>query len=189
MTGPDLAGAADHARQMLAALGIPCDTESTAGTPERYVRALAELTAGQHADPARHLQVTFAPPSDEPGLIVVTGVAFTSVCEHHLLPFTGRATVGYLPAPGARIVGLSKLARLVTELAARPQVQERLGDQVVTAIGKHLTSLGAGCVIRSTHACLALRGVRAAGAEMVTVHLRGALQQEGPFRTEFVSFG
>ena len=175
-----------HARAMLAKLGIPCNNDSTEATPARFVKALMELTEGARLDPARHLQVTFAPTSDDPGMIIATGVPFTSLCEHHLLPFTGTATVGYLPAKGARIVGLSKLARVAQEFAARPQVQERLGDEIVTALATHLETLGAACVLRATHSCMTLRGARATGAGMVTSHLRGVFRDKPEVRAEFL---
>jgi len=107
-------------------------------------------------------------------------------CEHHLLPFTGTATIGYLPEPGARIVGLSKLARVTQEYAARPQVQERLGDQIVTAITSNLDTLGAGCILRAVHTCMTLRGARAAGAAMVTSHLTGRFRTDKAARDEFM---
>lgn len=175
-----------HARQLLTALDVP-ETESTKNTPLRWVNALAELTAGVGVDPDRHLLVTFPPESDDPGMIVVRGVSFTSLCEHHMLPFTGTATVGYLPAPGARIVGLSKLARVVQEYAARPQVQERLGALVVAAVTTSLDTLGAACVLRAMHSCLTLRGACAVGAEMVTSHLAGAFKDDPTARAEFMS--
>ncbi|MFJ2866859.1 GTP cyclohydrolase I [Kitasatospora sp. NPDC087314] len=180
----DLDGAAVHAAGLLTALGIPCDTESTAATPRRLAKALAELTAGMRLDPARHLAVTFPPEGERAGLIAAVDVPFDALCEHHMLPFHGRATVAYLPAPGARIVGLSKLARLLQEFAARPQVQERLGQQVVDALGAHLDIQGAACLIRSQHACMTARGARAHGAAMVTSHLTGALHADLARRAE-----
>lgn len=178
--------AQDHAAALLDALGVP-HTEATARTPARMADALAELTAGLGVDPDRHLAVTFPPEGPDPGMILVTGVPFTSVCEHHILPFTGTAAVAYLPAPGARIVGLSKLARLVNDYAARPQVQERLGEQVVDAITSRLDTLGAGCLIRSQHTCMTLRGAKATGAEMVTSHLAGRFRDDPDTRAEFLS--
>jgi GTP cyclohydrolase I len=119
-------------------------------------------------------------------MIIVPGVPFVSLCEHHLLAFTGTATLAYVPAPGARIVGLSKLARLAREYAARPQVQERLGDQIVQAIARNLNTAGAACIIRSTHTCMTIRGVRAAGAAMVTSHLTGEFRENAAMRAEFL---
>ncbi|WP_371517653.1 GTP cyclohydrolase I [Kitasatospora sp. NBC_01300] len=191
MTNPtntiDLTGATEHAAGLLAALGIPCDTESTAATPRRMAKALAELTAGVRLDPARHLAVTFPSEGERAGLIAAVGVPFVAMCEHHVLPFPGHATVAYLPTPGARIVGLSKLARLVQEFAARPQVQERLGRQVVDALGAYLDIQGAACLIRSQHACMTLRGARAHGAAMVTTHLTGALHADPARRSEVLA--
>lgn len=175
-----------HARELLEALGIP-ETESTKDTPRRLVAALVEMTTGVFLDPSRHLAVTFPSESPDPGMIVVTGIPLVSVCEHHMLPFTGVATVGYLPVPGARIVGLSKLARVAQEFAARPQVQERLGDQITTAITSCLDTLGAACVIRAHHSCLTLRGARATGATMVTSHLSGRFRDEPSVRAEFLA--
>lgn len=175
-----------HARAMLRALGMPCDDDGTGETPGRFVRALVELTAGIRLDPDRHFARTFPPPSANPGMIIVPGIAFTSICEHHLLAFTGTAAVGYVPAPGARVVGLSKLARIVQEYAARPQMQERLGDQIVDAIVGNLDTEGAACIISSVHSCMTLRGARAVGAAMVTSHLRGSFRQDRAMRDEFL---
>ncbi|PSK95786.1 GTP cyclohydrolase I [Haloactinopolyspora alba] len=180
--------AVDAAALMLGQLGLyDPDSDASRDTPRRLVQALTEMTAGQHVDPDRHLKTTFPPESDDPGLIVVTAVPFISVCEHHLLPFTGTATVGYLPSAGARIVGLSKLSRVVQEYAARPQVQERLGQQVVDALTRHLDTRAAGCVIRSAHSCMTHRGARATGAEMVTSHLAGQLRTDPAMRSEFMA--
>jgi GTP cyclohydrolase I len=182
----DVPAAAAFARDMLAALGIHCDGPSTVDTPLRYVRALLELTAGRHLDPADYLDVTFPAENPDPCMIVVSGVRFVSVCEHHLLPFDGTATVAYMPAEGAPIVGLSKLPRLVHGYAARPQVQERLGQQIVDAITSRLDTQGAACVIRSEHSCMSLRGVRAEGAEMRTSHLLGRFRDDATVRAEFL---
>jgi GTP cyclohydrolase I len=174
-----------HARAMLAALGLDCDSEETGDTPARLVGALAELTAGLELDPGRHLAVTFPPPSADPPMVVVPGVPIVSVCEHHMLPFTGTATIAYLPV--GRIVGLSKLARVAQEYAARPQVQERLGDQIVATIDKHLETSGSACMIRAVHTCMTLRGARAAGAAMVTSHLTGRFRDDKAARAEFLT--
>ena len=174
-----------HATSMMQALGIDLDSDETRNTPARFVRAMLELTAGASLDPGRHLQVTFPPPSGDPGMVLVPGIPFTSICEHHMMPFNGTATVAYLPA--GRIVGLSKLARLVQEYAARPQVQEQLGDQVVAAITRRLDTRGAACILRATHSCMTLRGAKAAGALMVTSHLTGAFRDDAAARSEFLS--
>ena len=178
--------ATEYARLMLGELGMPCDDDATANTPARFVRALLEFTAGLRLDPDRHFQVTFDAPDGDPGMVIVTGVPFVSLCEHHLLPFTGTAAVAYLPKPGGRIVGLSKLARVAQEYAARPQVQERLGQQIVTAIMANLPSLGAACLIESAHSCMTLRGARASGALMKTSHLTGLFKTDLAARDEFL---
>ncbi|PRX97829.1 GTP cyclohydrolase I [Allonocardiopsis opalescens] len=181
------AEAVAHAEAMLSLLGIACDTESTRDTPRRFVRALAELTRGTRLDPGRHLRVRFPPESACQGVIAAVDVPFVAVCEHHLLPFPGRAAVAYLPAPGARIVGLSKLARLLQEYAARPQVQERLGEQVVAALTAELDTRGAACLIRAEHACMTLRGAQAHGAAMVTTHLAGEFGTDAALRAQVLA--
>lgn len=173
------------ARALLGTIGMDCADESTRETPARFVRALRELTAGSHVDPQRHLRVTF-PAVGRPTLITAIEVPFTSVCEHHLLPFTGQATVAYLPRVGASIVGISKLARVVQEYAARPQMQERIGEQVVEALTACLDVQGAACLLQATHACMTLRGVSAAGAAIVTEHLRGALETDQNLRNRLL---
>ncbi|MBO2461589.1 GTP cyclohydrolase I [Actinomadura violacea] len=185
--GVQLGDAIRHARAMFAALGMPCDQEGTTATPDRFVRAMLELTAGLRVDPDRHFARTFPAPSADPGIIIVPGIRFTSVCEHHALAFTGTMAVGYLPRPGAPVVGLSKLARVAREYAARPQMQERLGDQIVQAITRSLDTDGAACVIRSQHSCMTLRGARADGAAMVTSHMRGQFRESAALRNEFLT--
>lgn len=176
--------AAKHAASMLAELGIAGVDDLT---PHRMVRALDELAAGRWVDPRRHLAVEFPPVSERPGLVVVTDVPFTSLCEHHVLPFTGIATVAYLPGPGEAIIGLSKLARMVVDYAARPQVQERLTDQIAQALADRPGTLGAACAIRGVHACMALRGARTgARVGMVTTQYVGALDQQ-PWRGDFAA--
>lgn len=173
--------ATEHAAALLAALGIAVDDD----TPARMVKALDELTNGRNLEPARHLTRTFPPESQDPALVVVTRVPFTAVCEHHVLPFTGRATIAYLPAAGQRIVGLSKLARLVQEYAARPQVQERICHQVLTAITERLEPQGAAVALHAAHTCMTLRGAKTGGdAGMTTVQYAGLLKSD-PWRGEF----
>jgi len=190
-TDSPLHPAVHGAAYMLWALGIVGDDK----TPIRLVQALDELTAGRAIDPARHLAVRFPSVASvhelqrslatEPTLVMVTDVPFASVCEHHMLPFTGVATVAYLPKAGGEIVGLSKLARLVQEYAARPQVQERLTYQVVAALMDTLKPLGAACAVRGVHSCMALRGARTGGhAAMVTVNRAGDLEN-APWRDDF----
>jgi GTP cyclohydrolase IA len=182
----DLHPATGHARAMLAELGMPCDDDDTAATPARFVRAMLEFTAGLRMDPDRHFKVTFPAPEGDPGMVVVPGIPFTSICEHHLLAFTGTAALAYLPEPGSRIIGLSKLARVAQEYAARPQVQERLGQQIVTAIDRNLETRGAACMLTAVHSCMTLRGAKAVGAAMVTSHLTGLVKNDPAARSEFL---
>lgn len=159
-------------REFFAGRGLDPDSGALEGTPGRMLRALEEFTTGYDADPGALLERTFD--VDHPGQpIAVTGVEFTSVCEHHLLPFTGAADIAYLPAPGARVAGLSKLPRVLDAYARRLQTQEQLTKQITDALDKHLDTLGSACVIRSEHGCLAHRGARKPGAVMVTASYTG----------------
>jgi GTP cyclohydrolase I len=169
-------------RKLLEAMGDDPDREGLTDTPARVVRAMREMTAGLLLDPADVLGTTFDVQSDE--MVVVTGIEFVSLCEHHLLPFTGTAAIGYLP--DQRVVGLSKLARLVDLYARRPQVQERMTRQITDALDAHLPSKGSACVLRATHSCMSCRGVRKV-ARMVTSSLTGAFRAEPETRGEFLS--
>lgn len=178
---PDPAAATAACERMFTALGIVGDEH----TPARHVRALLELTRGLAEDPTGHLAVTFPPVSAEPGLVVATDVPFVSLCAHHGLPFVGTFTVGYLPKPDSQIVGLSKLARMVLGYAARPQVQEAIAAQSVSALMNTLNARGAAIALRATHSCMAYRGARTGAASgMVTVEHDGELRQS-PWRDEF----
>jgi GTP cyclohydrolase I len=174
----DLVAAERAAADLMHALGIPTDSESLRGTPGRIARAYAEL----FSPPAFDL-TTF--PNDEgyDELVLARDIPVRSVCEHHLLPFIGVAHVGYLP--GERILGLSKLARVVTHFAARPQVQERLTKQVAGWLDGHLAPKGVGVVIEAEHTCMTLRGVKAAGSSTVTSTLLGILRDDPRSRQEF----
>lgn len=180
---PDSTAATAACESMFAALGIVGDDQ----TPARHVSALIELTRGLAEDPTDHLSVTFSPVSPEPGLVIVTDVPFVSLCAHHGLPFTGSFTVAYLPKPEAQIVGLSKLARMVIGYAARPQVQERIAAQSISALMGTLNARGAAIALRATHSCMAHRGVRTGTASgMVTVEHDGELRRS-PWREEFTA--
>ncbi len=175
---PDVAAATRAARALLEALGLDTAAEGMADTPGRMARAYAELfTARPFA------ATTF--PNDEgyDELVLARAIPLRSVCEHHLLPFTGVAHVGYLP--GGRILGLSKLARLVEHYAARPQVQERLTQQVADWLHHELDAKGVGVVLEAEHTCMTLRGVQAVGARTVTSALRGVLRDSPSSRAEF----
>jgi GTP cyclohydrolase I len=185
LTDLDLDTAAAACQAMLDALGIDTDRDGVRETPHRFVRALAELTRGRHLDPDRHLAITF-PPESTGQAVLVGQIPFTAVCEHHLLVFHGSADVAYLPAGGARIVGLSKLARLVQEYAARPQLQERLTRQIADALERGLDTAGVACQLRSEHSCMSRRGARAAGSVTVTTDYRGRYRDDAALRMEFL---
>lgn len=152
-------------------------------TPSRVVKAWREMTSGYDLEPADVLSTTFEMEHDE--MIVLTGVEYWSTCEHHLLPFYGKAAVAYIPQPGSRIVGLSKLARLVDAYAKRLQVQERLTNQIAKALDDHLAPRGVGVVLTGTHTCMAARGVRKQGT-MVTSCLMGDMRTDAAMRAEFL---
>ncbi|CAJ61391.1 MULTISPECIES: GTP cyclohydrolase I [Frankia] len=164
--------------ELLAALEVN-EADHTADTPRRVVRAWQETLAGYQADPRRHLARTFTAP-DDPGLVVVAGLHLVTTCAHHLLPIVGRATVAYRPAPGAPVVGLSKLSRVVADYAARLQVQERLGWQIASAVQDCLAPVGAGCVITAVHGCMTVRGVRQPTAVTTTAVWTGTWTPEHP---------
>ncbi|NUT34272.1 MAG: GTP cyclohydrolase I FolE [Hamadaea sp.] len=176
----DLAAAEQAAAAFLTALGVDVDSESTAQTPARMARAYAELLS-----PRPFRLTTF--PNDEgyDELVVARDIPLRSVCEHHLLPFVGVAHVGYLPGP--RILGLSKLGRVVEMFARGPQVQERLTKQVADYLFDQLSARGVGVVIRAEHLCMTLRGVQAAGATTVTSTLLGTLREDPRSRAEFLA--
>jgi GTP cyclohydrolase IA len=174
----DLAAAERAAADFLHALGIATNTESLAGTPGRMARGYAELFTAPDFD-----LTTF--PNDEgyDELVLARSIPVHSVCEHHLLPFTGLAHVGYLPSE--RILGLSKLARVVRYFSARPQVQERLTKQVADWLQDNLSPAGVGVVIEAEHSCMTIRGVRAGGSTTVTSTLLGSLRDDPRSRQEF----
>jgi GTP cyclohydrolase I len=163
--------------ELLAALEV--DDPHTEGTPGRVAAMLTEVLAGYEEDPAEHLARVFPGPPD-PGLVIVAGIRVQSTCAHHLLPITGRATVAYRPELGAPVVGLSKLARVVTGYARRLQVQERLGWQVVTALQSRLDPLGCACIITAEHGCMSHRGVMQPGTMTTTHALAGAWSSDHP---------
>ncbi len=169
-------------REILIAIGEDPDREGLIETPRRVADSYAELFAGLHDDPRRHLAVTFDEQHKE--MVVLRDIPFASVCEHHLLPFTGRAHIGYIPH--GRVVGLSKLARLVDGYARRPQVQERMTSEIADAIMEELQPDGCGVVIEAVHTCMTIRGVQKPGAEMVTSAMRGGFRRRPATRAEFL---
>jgi GTP cyclohydrolase I len=161
-------------RELLLAIGEDPDRDGLRETPDRVARAFAEMTAGLRMEPDYVLSTTFDIGHDE--MILVKDIEVWSMCEHHLVPFTGVAHVGYIPSPEGRITGLSKLARLVDLYARRPQVQERLTTQVADSLMKHLSPRGAIVVFECEHLCMTMRGVRKPGAKTVTSAVRGQLR-------------
>lgn len=172
-------------RELLIGIGEDPDRPGLVGTPDRVARACEELFGGIADDPARHLRKQFHEPGNEE-LVVVRDIPFHSMCEHHLLPFIGRAHVVYIPRDG-RITGLSKIARCVAGYAARPQLQERLTAQVADAMVDELDPLGVLVVIEAEHTCMTMRGIRAAGAMTVTSAVRGSLRSDARSREEALS--
>ena len=167
--GADIAAAEAAVRALIGALGLDLGAEARRHTPGRVARALAEMTTPRPFTPT-----TFPPHGDDDQAVVVRDIAFQSVCEHHLLPFSGRAHVGYVP--GARIIGISKLPRMVDACARGPQVQERLTRDIADWIERVLEPRGVGVVVEATHMCMVARGVRQAGSTTVTRVLRGAMR-------------
>lgn len=181
--GVDLPRIERAVREILAAIGENPDREGLLKTPNRVARAYAELTAGLREDPQLHLKTVFTETYDE--IVLLRDIPFHSLCEHHLLPFTGRAHVAYLP--GGKVVGLSKLARLVEGFARRPQVQERLTTQIADALVNELAPRGAACVVEAVHTCMTIRGAKKTGATMVTSALRGTFKSDPRTRQEVLS--
>lgn len=175
---PDLDAAALAARAFLEALGVPCDSAGMVRSPMRMAEAYAELLT-----PRDFEMTTFGNDEGYDQLVVVKAIPVQSVCEHHLLPFLGVAHVAYLP--DERILGLSKVARVVEMFARRPQVQERLTQQVADWLQTHLRPKGVGVVVEAEHTCMTLRGVRAGGTVTRTSALAGVLREEPSTRAEF----
>lgn len=178
--GVDVARAARAVADLLDALGVPRDQPGLARTPLRVARAYAELLC-----PEPFEATSFANDEGYDELVVVHDISFTSLCEHHLLPFSGVAHVGYLPAD--RLVGLSKLARVVQHFAGRLQVQERLTTQVAAWLDDQLDPRGVGVVLEAEHTCMSIRGVRARGSRTVTSCLLGTIRDDQATRGEFFS--
>ena len=175
----DLDRAVEAAADLLDALGLDLSTPGLQRTPVRIARMLAEQLT-----PEPFAATTFPNEAGYDELVVVTDIPFTSLCEHHLLPFRGIAHVGYLP--GERIIGLSKLPRLVEAFSRRPQTQERMTTQVADWLNDRLGSKGVGVVLEAEHLCMSIRGVRAAGARTVTSRLCGRLRDQPASRAEFL---
>lgn len=170
-------------REILLAIGENPDRESLRETPSRVARMYAELFAGLHQDPARHLRKVFTENYDE--LVLVRDISFNSMCEHHLLPFMGVAHVGYLPR--GKVTGLSKLARVVEEVSHRPQVQERMTHQIADLMNQELDAKGVVVVLEATHTCMTIRGIRKPGSLTVTSAVRGLFKTNQLSRAEVMT--
>lgn len=174
----DLVAAELAAASFLRALGVSCDNESMAKSPRRMAEAYAALFTAREFE-----MTTFPNDEDYDELVVVRSIPVQSVCEHHFLPFTGVAHLAYIP--GDRILGLSKMARVVEMFARRPQTQERLTQQVASWLDAHLSPKGVGVVIEAEHSCMSLRGVQVAGTSTSTSALKGLLRESPQSRAEF----
>ncbi len=170
-------------RELLAAVGEDPDREGLLETPDRVARMYAEIFSGLHTDPAVHLRKTFTQKHDE--LVLVKDIEFASMCEHHLLPFIGKAHVGYLP--DGKVVGLSKLARVVEALARRPQVQERMTEDLADLIMRELNPRGVGVIVEASHSCMTVRGVRKPGSVTITSAVRGLVKTNPTTRNELMA--
>ena len=170
-------------REILIAVGEDPEREGLRETPARIGRMYAEIFSGLFEDPARHLAVGFSEGHDE--MVILRDIPFYSTCEHHLVPFHGAAHVGYVP--NGRVVGLSKLARVVETFARRPQLQERLTSQIADVIMEALDPDGVAVVIEAEHLCMTARGVKKPGAKMVTSAVRGSFKRSAVTRSEFLT--
>ena len=170
-------------REILIAIGEDPDREGLVETPSRVARMYEEIFGGLEDDPTRHLKL-FDESSEE--MVVVRDIPLYSMCEHHLIPFLGKAHIAYIPSDG-RVIGLSKLARIVDCFARRPQLQERLTSQVADFLYENLQPMGVAVVIEAEHLCMTMRGARASGAKTMTSALRGTMRSNAKTRAEAMS--
>jgi len=173
-------------RDLLEAIGEDPARDGLVGTPRRVAEMYVELFEGLEADPGEHLRVTFEAAHDE--MVMVRDIAFTSLCEHHLLPFVGHAHVAYLPGTTGQLTGLSKLARLVEGYARRLQVQERMTTQIVEAMERELHPRGSIVVVEAEHFCMSMRGVKKPGSTTVTSAVRGVFRDDAAYRAEALAY-
>jgi GTP cyclohydrolase I len=179
----DQARIQEAVREILHAIGEDPNREGLRDTPTRVARMYTELFGGLHVDPRQHLKKFFNETCDE--VILVRDIGFTSMCEHHLLPFSGKAHVAYLPRQ--RVIGLSKLARVVDELARRPQVQERMTEQIANVLEEELQAKGVAVVLEAVHTCMTIRGVRKPGSICVTSAMKGCFRNKSSTRAELMT--
>lgn len=170
-------------REILLAVGEDPDREGLQATPSRVARMYSELLGGMHQNPGDHLQSVFHEKYDE--IVLLREIPFYSICEHHLMPFIGKAHVAYLPS--GRVLGVSKLARIVETFARRLQVQERLTDQIADFLMKNLEPIGVAVVLEASHSCMTIRGIQKPGAVMVTSSLRGIFKRDPRSRAEVLT--
>ncbi len=173
-------------RELLEAIGEDPDRDGLVATPRRVAAMYEELFAGHDGDPGRHLTVTFAAGHDE--MVMVRDIPFASLCEHHLVPFMGRAHVAYIPGQDGRITGLSKLARLVEEYARRLQVQERMTTEIADTLDRVLNPRGVLVVVEAEHLCMSMRGVRKPGTLTITSAVHGLFRDDTRTRSEAMQF-
>ena len=170
-------------REILAAVGEDPDREGLVETPGRVARMYAELFSGLHSDPRQHLKKFFTEKYDE--MVLVRDITFNSMCEHHMLPFIGKAHIGYVP--NGKVVGLSKLARVVEEVSRRPQVQERMTEQIADLLIEELEVKGVAVVIEASHSCMAIRGIRKPTSICVTSAMKGLFRSNLSSRSEVMT--
>ena len=171
-------------REILSAIGEDPDREGLQETPKRVANMYAEIFAGMEDDPKRHLKIFNESNNDE--MVVVRDIPMYSMCEHHLLPFVGKAHIAYNPSDG-KVIGLSKLARIVDSFSKKPQLQERLTSQIADFLEENLSPKGIAVVIEAEHLCMTMRGARAAGAKTQTSALRGIMRKDARTRAEAMS--
>jgi GTP cyclohydrolase I len=179
----DLKSIEKAVRTILIAVGEDPERPGLVETPRRVAAMYAEMFAGLKLNPARHLEVTFPEQYDE--VVLIRDIAFTSMCEHHLLPFSGVAHVAYIP--DGKVIGLSKIARVVEEVSRKPQVQERMTQTIADMVNEHLYTSGVAVVISAEHSCMSIRGIRKPGSRTVTSALRGEFKNNSLTRAELMS--
>ncbi len=182
-TEVDLNAIKGAVRTILRAVGEDPDRDGLLETPRRVAKMYAELFGALHLDPGRHLDVTFAETYDE--IVLVRDIEFSSMCEHHLLPFRGLAHVAYIP--NGRVTGLSKLARVVDEVSRRPQVQERMTQTIANLIEDRLQTSAVAVILKAEHSCMSIRGIRKPGSMTVTSSMRGSFRNDMASRAELMS--
>jgi GTP cyclohydrolase I len=173
-------------RELLEAIGEDPNREGLVETPRRVAEMYVELFEGLEADPGEHLRTNFEAGHDE--MVMVRDIAFTTLCEHHMVPFTGLAHVAYLPGAEGKVVGLSKMARLVEGFARRLQVQERMTTQIIDAMEREMKPRGSIVVLEAEHFCMSMRGVKKAGATTVTSAVRGIFRDDAAYRAEALQY-